>query len=382
MTSPTAATDEYEAMMRKLQGRTFMVKRSNGNVEDGWRLSLDAGFGDVHGDLEPGEVMCISPDEATFRACSLRELIQFNDLHGAANLEYDEDEAPPPIPLKSSFTTLLKPEPIVRGGNSLQQPPSTPPPTGTHLQHRVASAPRPATMKMQTVPFKDLTEFDTRAAAALAAAPQTDAAPTSPSSPPLIQRQYELLQRQFSDLQLMYNGLLHRYEQVENEYQSLQSSGAVSTTAVLGQMYMELETKYNELHSLYQHEVSLPLKDKNRELELELQGMDGRLAALQNEFRAQQSICGDVERALDEETRFRQQLTAQHNELQKQLTFARQGHSASQIKLEDAQMTIANLNTQVHHARVAAADLTSQVHKPLSSCAFPPIYDQQLLETP
>lgn len=353
-----------EASIDSLRGRTFAVKRSSGQIEHGWSLSEEAAYGDAYGEVKSGEVMCISPDGNTFRACDVLELIDLNRsqdraVHAAAGTSEQsalqtsgavDDEGPPPLPIQLTNKASLKTVVHSEAHGVDEEAASFSP---THL--RPASTQRTPSMKLQSSAQTGIKSFDHFLNLT---ANNHDDSPSDPAHQDTNASMHDSLQIRYSNLLLKYNELSRQHAVTQSELQTMMSSSAVSTSAVLSDMYMDLDKGYEELEQSYKRELESQeiLKARNRELERELQDTNDRFSAVRHDFRTQRSHVSDLEVRLHEESRYRQQFPA----LQQQLAQWKETCTATQKELGVANQTIDSLQEEVARNKQVSEDLTKQ----------------------
>jgi hypothetical protein len=354
-------------------------------------LSEEAGYGDAYGEVNAGEVMCVSPDGNTFRACAVKELLQLNkslsqgdaggvDGSSRPNLlsqDRNRDDMPPLFQTQHmpSATSHFPAQP---GAPMLTSAAASPWPRDSPDGHtRAASVVLHYTRNASAAllspkahaglgsnSFEDLLNLTT--------IDQND----SPSKSSEDNLAYVTLKSQHSDLLSRYEELSSRHAATLAEMQTMVSTAAVSTSSVLSDMYMDLDKGYDELEQSYKREIQAhqALRAQHRELELELQAANDRFAALQQEHRAHHSKIADLDVRLQSESRFRQQFaeaSKQCSELQRQLALSAKTYSATKKELEDARRSIDKLQSDISHQNEVTEDLTQQVQLSLHlKCCF------------
>ncbi len=246
-----------------LKGRTFAVRRSNGEVEHGWKLSQ---FADTFGELKSGEVMCVSPDEGTFRACGLQELFELNKISenpesgawDASTNSFVSSAArivggqPPPPPLKpdtlrGNFRRVDdEPPPLPTQPPNASLPnrgvrPAAPPPqygaASLQTQKQVASSHRTPGIKFQSPSAVQSTAMGFEHYLNLTPNDQ-NASPPDARNAVLGAPPQPALEAELAELLLKYNDLSRRHAATQRELEELKSSpSAVSTSVVLSDMY-------------------------------------------------------------------------------------------------------------------------------------------------
>lgn len=175
-------------------------------------------------------------------------------------------------------------------------------------------------------------------------------------------RVYDSLAREHADLLLKYKHLSNRHAETQSELQALRSSTTLSTTAVLSDMYTDLNKSYEELEASYKRELERnePFRAKIAELQHELLAANDRIASLRHDFRLQQSKVTDLEVRYHVQSQSLEDVADQCSELQKLADKLRQMLSTAETDLQDARNTVWRLNSEILDAREVAEELTQQ----------------------
>lgn len=239
-----------------LKGRTFAVQRSNGEVEHGWKLSQ---FADTFGELKSGEVMCVSPDEGTFRACDLAGLFELNRISenpasgawDAATNSFVSSAAPPPPPkpdtLRGNFRRVDdEPPPLPTQPPNPSLPNRAVRTAAPPLPHGAASfhTQKPAASSLRTPGIK----FQSPSAVQSTARGFEDYLNLTPNdhkaSPPDALNMVrgaspqQSLETELAELLHKYNDLSRRHSATQRELEELKSApSGVSTSVILSDMY-------------------------------------------------------------------------------------------------------------------------------------------------
>jgi hypothetical protein len=367
---PEASRGHSQPSVNLLWGRSFAVQRSNGQIEHGWMLSEEAGYGDAYGEVKAGEVMCVSPDGNTFRACEIKELLRLNrSLSQGESVGFNTSShsallTPTQDGDRNDTASILQPQQMRSAPSSISARPDAPVANDGIASLGTRRSPdgnaRAASVVLQSSSKAGLNSFEDFLN--LTTIDQND----SPSKSLDQDRAYASLKSEHSDLLFKYDQLSHRHAAAQAEMQAMMSSAAVSTSAVLSDMYMDLDKGYEELEQSYKREVQSQeaLKARHRELELDLQAANERLTTLRQDYRAQHSKISDLEVRLQSESRFRQQFADASNqcsELQRQLDQSAKTCAAFKKELEDAHQNIASLQSDISRQSQVNEDLTKQV---------------------
>jgi uncharacterized coiled-coil protein SlyX len=218
-----------------------------------------------------------------------------------------------------------------------------------HQQHTV-NTPRTQNMDSSFEGFLNLTQND-----------QTG----SPLEPRGAKRDVPLhisLASEHADLLLKFKDLSRRHAQTQSELEAMKSSTPLSTTAVLSDMYTDLQKSYEELEASYRRELEAnePFRAKIRELQLELQASNDRTAALRQDYRVQHSKITDLEVRFHLQSESLADVTDQCTALQKQLSESAQALSAAHSELRDSQTRAHLLSCDLADAEAASHDLSQQ----------------------
>jgi hypothetical protein len=176
-------------------------------------------------------------------------------------------------------------------------------------------------------------------------------------------------QQHLEHLQRKYDDLARRHAETEKELHTLVSSSAVSTSAVLSDMYIDLEKNYEQLEAAYKREMQShqTLKADHQILQTELKEVNQRLLALQRDLHAQQRTNADMQLSLHDAKSIQQHYAAASDQcaaLQVQLEQARELQAATEEQMERARLTIENLKADLRDSNRSSEDLSQQV-----SCA-------------
>ncbi len=176
-------------------------------------------------------------------------------------------------------------------------------------------------------------------------------------------RVYDSLASEHADLLLKYKDLSRRHAETQSELQALRSSTTLSTTAVLSDMYTDLNKSYDELEASYKRELELnePFRAKIAELQHDLLAANDLIASLRHEFRLQQSRVTDLEVRFHLQSQSMADVTNQCSELQTLAENLRKMLYAAETDLQDARTTIERLNSDILDANDVSEELSQQV---------------------
>ncbi len=165
-----------------------------------------------------------------------------------------------------------------------------------------------------------------------------------------------------TNLLLRYNDVSRCLADAQDELRALKSSTTLSSTAVLSDMYTDLNRSYEELEASYKRvlESNEPLRAEIAQLQHDLLAANDRLVTVRHEFRLQQSELTDLQVRFHMQSQSMADVTAKCSELQKLSESLQQMLDVAEADLQDARSTIHRLNADIRDANEVTEELSEQ----------------------